>query len=277
MPTKRMQPGEEQWAFAGAIPVNAPGVSVVSTSHAADPSEVDRYPWSRRFAISEALVVFDDVFVPNDRVFLDGEVEHSATWAHSLGMWERLGALAHTVDTADLLVGLAQLIAEANGTDRIAHIRQKIGDLIIYATMLRASLDAAIDHADVTAEGYATPSELYTNAAKFHAAKNFSEMVRNLHDIAGGAVITAPSLYDLARVQHVVRRREVPLHQHRGRDAAEVRLRLFHAIRDLTADAYGGWRAVTLLLGGGGLHAQRMVTVKHYDLDARSRRRETQH
>lgn len=102
--------------------------------------------------------------MPNDRVFLDGQVEHSATWAHALGAWERLGALAHAVDTADLLVGLAQLVAEANGTHRRPHVRRLIGDLVVYATMLRAGLDAAVDHADRTSEGHATPNELYTNA-----------------------------------------------------------------------------------------------------------------
>lgn len=102
--------------------------------------------------------------MPNGRVFLDGQVEHSATWAHALGAWERLGALAHAVDTADLLVGLAQLVAEANGTHRRPHVRRLIGDLVVYATMLRAGLDAAVDHADRTSEGHATPNELYTNA-----------------------------------------------------------------------------------------------------------------
>ncbi len=49
----------------------------------------------------------------------------------------------------------------------------------------------------------------------------------------------------------------------------EYRTRLFHAIRDLTADAYGGWQPVTNVQAGGGLYAQRIVTRKHYDLDAR--------
>ena len=64
------------------------------------------------------MVIFDDVFVPNERVFLDGQAEHAATFAHSLGLWERLGGVAYMAEPADELVGLAQLIAEANGTAR---------------------------------------------------------------------------------------------------------------------------------------------------------------
>ena len=52
----------------------------------------------------------------------------------------------------------------------------------------------------------------------------------------------------------------------------DYRLRLFHAIRDLTADAYGGWKFVTNIQAGGGLYAQRIVTRKHYDLDSAKRK-----
>jgi len=56
------------------------------------------------------------VFVHTERIFLDGEVRLATVFAHSLGLWERLGGLSSMADGADLLVGLAQLIAQANGT-----------------------------------------------------------------------------------------------------------------------------------------------------------------
>jgi 4-hydroxybutyryl-CoA dehydratase/vinylacetyl-CoA-Delta-isomerase len=90
-------------------------------------------------------------------------------------------------------------------------------------------------------------------------------MVRNLHDIAGGAVVTAPSMSDFDNPELG------PLlekYMSTGREVSgEYRARLFHAIRDTTADAYGGWHLVTNLQSGGGLFAQRLVTRKHYDMD----------
>ena len=90
-------------------------------------------------------------------------------------------------------------------------------------------------------------------------------MVRHLHDIAGGAVLTSPTLGDLDNpdtgpfVEKYMSTMEgVP---------AEERIRLFHAIRDLTADALGGWHLVTNLQSGGGLFAQRIVARKHYDMN----------
>ena len=113
--------------------------------------------------------------------------------------------------------------------------------------------------------GAAFPNELYTNAGKYTGAAAYNLMVRHLHDIAGGAVVTAPSISDLenAEVGHLARKYMSTMN---GVDG-EYRTRLFHAIRDLTADSYGGWSQVTNIQAGGGLYAQRIVTRKHYDLD----------
>ena len=80
------------------------------------------------------------MFVPNERIFLDGEVASAAVFAHSLGLWERLGGLTGMADGADVMVGLAQLIAEANGLAGQAHIKEKISEMIIHATVVRAVL-----------------------------------------------------------------------------------------------------------------------------------------
>ena len=266
MPTKRMKPGEEDWAVACAVPINAPGVTIINTSFTPRPDvDIRHYPVSRKYVMTEGFVVFENVFVPNERVFLAGEVEHSATFAHCLGLWERLGSIGHYVDIADTMVGLAQLINEANGTSRIAHIKDKIGEMIVYATMIRGAYEAAVANTELTPEGWASPDELFTNAAKYYSSANFSMMVRHLQDIAGGSVLTAPTLADLespetgAMIAKYMKTKQ-------GVDA-EYRMRLFHTIRDYTADAYGGWQLVTVLHAGGGLYAQQLVARKHYNMD----------
>jgi 4-hydroxybutyryl-CoA dehydratase/vinylacetyl-CoA-Delta-isomerase len=173
-------------------------------------------------------------------------------------------------EEADQLVGFAQLIAEANGLADVVHVREKISEMILHATLVRAGLEAAIANAEITADGAAVPNELFTNAAKYHAAANYSLMVRHLHDIAGGSILTAPAIADLENPdtgpfvrKYMSTKRDVD---------GEYRLRLFHAIRDLTADALGGWRAVTNVQAGGGLYAQRIVTRRHYDLEGAKRK-----
>jgi 4-hydroxybutyryl-CoA dehydratase/vinylacetyl-CoA-Delta-isomerase len=168
-------------------------------------------------------------------------------------------------DGADALVGLAQLIAEANGLAGEAHIKEKISEMIIHATVVRACYEAAIANAGQGEFGAMFPSELYTNAGKYTGAANFNMMVRHLHDIAGGAVVTAPSTSDLENEEVGALARKYM--STRSDVSGEYRTRLFHAIRDYTADAFGGWQQVTNIQSGGGLYAQRIVTRKHYDMD----------
>lgn len=94
-------------------------------------------------------------------------------------------------------------------------------------------------------------------------------MVRHLHDIAGGGVITTPSMADLDNPdvgpqlrKYLTGASEVP---------GDTRAKLFHAIRDATTDSYGGWHLVTNVQSGGGLFAQRLVTRKHYDMEQAKR------
>ncbi len=265
MPTKHMKPDESDYAVACAVPMNAPGVTIINTTFTPRPDiDVRYFPYSSKHVMTEGFVVFDEVFVPNERVFLAGETEHSSTFAHCLGLWERLGSVGHYVDVADTLVGLAQLISEANGTERIPHIKDKIGEMVVYATMIRGAFEAAVSNTTFTPEGYASPDELFTNAAKYYSAANFNLMVRHLHDIAGGAVLTAPTLADLENPdtgKYVAKYMRTKV----GVDA-DYRMRLFHAIRDYTADQYGGWQLVTMLQAGGGLFAQQLVAKKHYDM-----------
>ncbi len=269
IPTKAMKAGEEDYSIACMVPLNAPGVKIVDVDYAPRHKDQRRFPISSRTHTPDSFVIFDNVFVPNERIFLDGHPELAATFAHSLGLWERLGGLAGMANTFDRLVGFAQLIAEANGLEKVPHIKEKISGMMINATMVRACLDAAIDQCSYTDDGQAVPHELYTNAGKYFGAANYPIMVRDLHDISGGSVQTAPSVADLENpeVGHLVRKYMGTKQSVDG----DYRTRLFHAIYDYTGGAGGTWAAIANLQSGGGLYAQRIVTASRYDVDEAKR------
>jgi len=266
IPTKSMKAGEDQYSVACMVPVNAPGVKIINTTYAPRHQDTRDFPISSRHHTPEGFVIFDDVFVPNERVFLGGtNPELAGIFAHALGLWERLGGLSSMANSYEALVGFAQLISEANGLEKTGHIKEKISEMLINTTLIKASLEAAIENCHITSDGAAFPDELYTNAGKYHGAANWSLMVRHLHDIAGGSVLTAPGIADMEndQVGHLARKYMSTMQSVDGL----YRTRLFHAIRDLTADAYGGWNAVTNIQAGGGLYAQRIVSRLHYDMD----------
>ncbi len=265
IPTKAMKPDEKDYAIAFSIPVNAPGVKIVNVGK--PPAYVDPrdFPVSSKAFISQGFVIYDDVFVPNDRVFLDGETELAAVFAHSLGLWTRAMSLARMADEADMLAGLAQLIADANGLEKVSHIKDKIADMVIHATLIRATLEASFANSKMSPEGVPAPDELYTNAGKYLAAANYMTMTRNLMDIAGGSGLTVPSMLDLENPEtgHLVRKYMATKSSVDG----EYRMRLLHTIRDVTASSTGGYRASANLLSGGGLFAQRVVTRGRYNME----------
>lgn len=265
LPTKAMGEGEEDYSIAFSVPVNTPGIKIINRDYAEPGRSTFDYPISGRKSMPEGFIVFDDVFVPWDRVFLCGEYEYAGPVAHALGLWERVGGLIAMVEQSRLMVGIAQLLADYNGISRASHVIDKITELIFYAEMLRMSLDAAIRDYKTTESGMVYPNDLNVNVGKYYGASNYHSMVRHLHDLCGGQVITQPVEADY-RNPAITPYFEKYFHTREG-VAVEDRMKLYNLLRDLTADTYGGWEFVTTLQAGGGLTAQKIVTYRGYDLE----------
>jgi 4-hydroxybutyryl-CoA dehydratase/vinylacetyl-CoA-Delta-isomerase len=265
LPTKQMKEGEDAWAVACAVPVSSPGLKVLNVVPGARFEEREYFPYSWDRTIPVGFVVFDDVFVPWERVFLCGETHHSSTFVHSFGIWDRISSAGLMEADAHLYAGIGQLLAEANGIQRVPHIRDKIVDLVLNATMVSAGIEAAISNASRTEEGFLIPAELYTNAAKYYASTNMPRMMMHLHDIAGGSLINTPLPGDLRNPDTGGAVRKY-MQGPQGMDG-EYRTRLMYGARDVAADAYTGHWEVAGLHGAGGPYAQRLVARKHYNME----------
>ncbi|MBO0728813.1 MAG: hypothetical protein J2P57_06110 [Acidimicrobiaceae bacterium] len=257
---------EPEQAVAFTVPVNAPGVRIVVSTTAPRAVDDRHYPVSRRQSISEALVMLDDVFIPDEHVVLDGDTAGSGELASTLEEVELAVAVAAQADRSELVLGLAQSIAEMNGTGGVAHIQEKLAAIAVYAKMCRAGWEAALAGARAGKGGAVRPDEAYLFAAKSYGTRSYSEMTYYLHDIAGGAVITAPTIADLDNpdIGEFCRKYMRTMENVSGED----RIRIFHAIRDLTADTFGGWDKVTNQAIGGNMQRQRMGALHHSDLGA---------
>ena len=264
MPTKGMRQDETDYAVSFSIPVNAPGVKIINRSFA--PAELNPfdYPASSHHSMPEGFVIFDDVFVPWERVFLAGEVRLASRLAQSLGLWERTGGLVEAVRMSELFVGLGQLVTEMQGKEMDPVAQASVAELITYTEMLRMGLDYACRHFERTRSGMIFPNTLAVNAAKYYYAANYHQTVRYLHDLGGGLVLTLPLESDLRNEESGKYIRKY-LHTKATVDV-ETRMRVYNLIRDLTADAYGGWQFVVALQAGGGLSAQRFMMNRTYNM-----------
>jgi 4-hydroxybutyryl-CoA dehydratase/vinylacetyl-CoA-Delta-isomerase len=264
LPTRAMSDADADYAVAFAVPANAPGLSMYVSSYSAGEREEFDFPLSSRHKMLETLTVFDDVFVPWERVFLAGEVHLASKLAQSLGLWERTGGVIAAVEQSELFVGLAQLVTEMQGKEGDPIAQSSIAELITYAQMLRMSLDYACRHYGKTESGMVYPNTLAINAAKYYYAANYHQTVRYLHDLSGGLVMTLPGEADLRNPESGRYIRKY-LHTKNSVDV-ETRMRIYNLIRDMTADAYGGWNFVVALQAGGGLSAQRLMMNRTFDI-----------
>ena len=145
----------------------------------------------------ETTTVFEDVFVPWERVFLAGEYEFAGPLALAFVEHHRFTAVSYKLPLVDALVGSAMLMADLNGIAKAGHVREKLVQLVSYAETLRGLTHYAALRATPRELGIVVPDPLYVNMAKYHFAHGYHEAVRNVQDIAGGALVTGPGAEDL--------------------------------------------------------------------------------
>jgi 4-hydroxybutyryl-CoA dehydratase/vinylacetyl-CoA-Delta-isomerase len=265
VPAGRIAPDHTEEAVACAVPPDTEGLKIINVTSAPRAEDDRHYPISREFSVPDCYLLFEDVFVPSGRIFLCGETEFSGTIVDTLGIWERAHSAAEMADRAELVLGLAQTIAEMNGVDRVEHIRNKLSMIAVWASMCRAGWDRALANARTTPAGTVRPDDSAVYATKAYGGERYNDMLSYLHDICGGLVLTVPATsdYDNQATHGYMEKYLRTMDGVTGED----RMKIFHLVRDLSADQYGGWKKVTEQMIGGGLIAQRMNALDHYPLD----------
>jgi 4-hydroxybutyryl-CoA dehydratase / vinylacetyl-CoA-Delta-isomerase len=263
LPTRAMGEADRDWAVAFAVPTNAPGLSMYVSSYSAGERDPFEFPLSARHKMLETLTVFEDVFVPWERVFACREPERAAPLALTFVEYHRFTAVSYKLPLLDALVGCSALIAEMNGVLGAGHIRDKLAQLVIYAETVRGLTHLAAQRAGVD-RGIAYPDPLTTNLAKYTFATRYHQALEWVQDCAGGLLVTGPGGADWASPEV----RPV-LEKYFGAAApAEERLRVMHLIADLTVRDFGGYHAVLAVHAEGSIEAEKMQIVRSYDRDA---------
>ena len=265
VPSGELDKEQADAAVACAIEPKSAGVKIVNITTAPRAEDDRHYPVSREFSVPDCFVIFEDVFVPNDRVFLNGEIAFASTLVDTLGIWERARSASEMADRAELVLGLAQTIAEMNGVETVEHIRNKLSMITVWASMCRAGWDRALANARTTPSGTVRPDDSAVYATKAYGVERYNDMLSYLHDISGALVLTVPAASDYDN-QATHKYMEKYLRTMKG-VTGEDRMKIFHLIRDISADQYGGWKKVTEQMIGGGLIASRMNALDHYPLD----------
>ena len=267
LPTRAMTENDKEYAVSFAVPIDEKGIEMVSRQ--AGRPEDSGAELTSRYGQATAMILFDDVFVPWERVFLAGEWQFAGSLTEAFATHHRLSCIGCRAGLGDMLIGASSLMAEANGLDpmKVGHIREKISELIKFTESFYACGVASSVFGKETPAGNFSPEPVYANIGKLLQGLHIYDMFKIAHETSGGILVTSPYPEDM----------EVPSVKDRlsrylkGREdiPADHRLKIARLLEDITASYQGGWYSVISIHGGGSPEAERMEIMRKYDLDER--------
>jgi 4-hydroxybutyryl-CoA dehydratase/vinylacetyl-CoA-Delta-isomerase len=200
LPCTALKPEEKDYAVCFAVRSDAPGI--IHVAEAPGPNarrfvgeEMD-YGNARYGAHGSTHVIFDNVFVPWDRVFMCGESEFAGALVNYFALLQRLFSTACKIGHRDLLMGAAAVIADYNGVGLTRQIREKLTELYFQSELSTGCALASIYQAQKSPSGVFLPDSLYINIAKLQGVSAIWDGNYITSDIAGGLVCTSPTAKD---------------------------------------------------------------------------------
>jgi 4-hydroxybutyryl-CoA dehydratase/vinylacetyl-CoA-Delta-isomerase len=269
VPTRALKEEDRDYAVAFAVPADTPGISFI---YGRQPSDTRRLEEGRAdvgnlfYGGCEAMVVFDDVFVPEERIFMKGQFPMAGPLIELFAAHHRASYGGCKVGVGDVLIGAAAAIAEAQGTSRASHVKDKIAEMVHLNETLHAGALASAGKGYQTASGAYAVDALMANVCKLNVTRFPFEISRLAQDIAGGLLVTMPSLVD----------RENPdvgkyIDKYLGGKSdvdCEKRMRILRLIENITL----GTGAVSYLTesihGAGSPQAQKIMIARLADLES---------
>ncbi len=269
LPTVAMRKEDEDYAVAFAIPVDTKGVIHIFGRQTNDgrkyEGEIDQGNPKYAAVGGEALLIFDDAFVPWERVFMCQEYDFAYPLVERFASFHRQNYGGCKVGVSDVLIGATSLIAQYQGVGTASHIREKITEMVHLAETLYCCSIAC------SALGYKTPSGAYVvdpllaNVTKHNVTRYIYEIARLAQDIAGGLLATMPSEKDLRDPylgkyveKYLKGVKDVP---------TEYRMRILRLIEAITC----GTALVESMHGAGSPQAQRVMIQRQANIEHKQR------
>ena len=271
MPCRNMTEADADFAVCCAVPADAPGITISARPAGRPGKAAARF--SGRYGQSTGVVMFDDVFVPWDRVFLDGGQGENWRRSHLLtrtyATHHRHSCIGARAGFGDLLIGAGVLMSQANGLDPegTAHIRDRLVELIKIVEGFYACGVAASVYGFQDPSGIFQPDGVFANVGKLLLATQIYDMHRLAHEVSGGLIVTLPGPDEdhnpetAGNLAAMLQTREDVPH--------EKRMAVARLMEDLTASDEAGWYSVISLHGGGSPEAMKREIYRYYPIEDR--------
>jgi len=270
MPTIAMGEQDKDYAVCFSVEADDPVITYIvgrqscDTRMLEDPDGFNLDAGSPRFGGQECMVVFNNVFVPNKWIFMDGEWDFTNMLIERFAGYHR-SSYACKTGVGDVAIGAAALIAEYNGVAKASHIKDKIGEMChLNETIWSSSVACCWLGSKMKAGNYLIDL-LLANVCKQNVTRFPYEIARLLQDIAGGLMVTMPSAKDL---QNPETKGYIEKYL-KGVDGVPTinRMKLMRLIENLTMGRAAVGYLTESLHGAGSPQAQRIMIARQSDLD----------
>lgn len=274
MPTTSLTSEEKDWAICFAVPTNAKGITYLYGRQASDTRKLEGSEGldtgNPRFGGQEVMAVFEDLFVPEERIFLNGETDFTGKLVERFAAYHRQSYGGCKVGVGDLLIGATALIARMNGVEAASHVRDKIVEMIHLNETLYACGIACSALGHPTRAGNYEVDLLLANVCKLNVTRFPFELARLAIDIAGGLIGTLPSAKELEdpRVGPYIQKYLA------AADGVSVvdRIKVLRLIENLVAGAGAVAYLIESVHGAGSPMAQRIMIQRQGEIEAKIRR-----
>ncbi|HET8720355.1 MAG TPA: 4-hydroxyphenylacetate 3-hydroxylase N-terminal domain-containing protein [Candidatus Nitrosotenuis sp.] len=266
MPTIRLTEKDKDYGIVGAIPVDAPGITYIYGRQSCDTRSMedgDIDAGNAQFAGQEAMIILDNVFIPNDKIFLDGEVEFAAPLVERFTCYHRRSYVCKT-GLGDVLIGAAAATADYNGIPDVSHIREKLVEMTHLNESIYAAGIASSYQSHEMKSGVWMNDDMLANVCKHNVTRFPYEISRLAQDIAGGIVVTMPSEKDFRNpVTGPLLKKYLA-----GRKGVDVenRMRVLRLIENMTLGRNAVGYLTESMHGAGSPQAQRIQIARQMQL-----------
>lgn len=266
LPTRTLREEDKDWAVSFAIPADWERVYLITRPASPRPRRQLKAPIAE-VGSTDSVVIFDDTFIPWERVFMCGEWQFGGRLALLFALYHRHSYTGCKPAVSDIMLGAAALAAEYNGVEREDHIRHKLAEIIGVAELVYAAGIAGAVMGQKSPSGTFIPDVIYCNVGRRYAGENIYREAEILADIAGGIAATLPPEGDFFNPKtkpflekYIMRNPLIsPENQHR----------CFRLIGDLIASGFGGVWQIGGLHGGGSPIMETIAILANYDLEAK--------
>lgn len=266
MPTTAMDERSKDYAVICAIPIDTQGITLIFGRQTGDDRRdkrelIDVGKPSFGAVGGEAVIAFEDVFVPKERIFMDGETEFTSPLVYRFAAHHRANYGACKTGLMDVLIGAVSYLTQIQGTAKASHVKDKVTEMIHLCETLYSSSIACSVEGWPTASGAYMVDTMLANVCKQNVTRFHFEVARLAVDLAGGFLATLPSQYDLESedVGYLVKK------YFSGVEGfpTKHRIKIARLIEAMT----GGTALVESMHGAGSPQAQRVMILREGNLE----------